>query len=99
MKRMSPACGTRSANLSGQHKHVFETGAAGESAFAGALNDGAVGERIAEGHAEFDHVRARIDGLKHDGARGIERGIAGGDIHHQARFVIEGNRLRSGQAP
>ena len=72
----------------------------GQGALHGALDDGAVGERIAEGHAQFDHIRARVDGRKGNGARGLEDGVAGRQIDHQTRFVIETNRHRkSRQAP
>ncbi len=71
-----PAAG-RAARISrASAKHVFEARAAGQGALTGALDDRAVGERIAEGHAQFDHIRAGIDGRNRDFARGVETRIA-----------------------
>ena len=52
-------------------------------------------KRIAEWNTEFDHIRAGVDGRERNGARGVERGIAGRQIDDQAGFVIEAYRHRS----
>ncbi len=67
-------CRPRRANLAGQLQHVLQPRAARHSPFPGTLDHRPIGQRIAEGHPQFDHVRARIDGRKRNGARGIEAG-------------------------
>ena len=47
---------------------------------AGALDDWAIGERIAERNAEFNHARAGVDGCEDDLARGGEVRVAAGYI-------------------
>ena len=64
--------GTRGTNFAREGENVLEPRAARECALAGALDDGAIGKRIAERHAELDHVGARIDGRDGDFARGVE---------------------------
>ncbi len=58
---------------------------------AGALNDGPVGERIAEGHAKFEDVGAGINRRERDGACGSEVGIADREIDDQAGAVRKAN--------
>src|SRR3546814_20362366 len=53
--------------------------AGGEAAQVRGLDRGAVGHRIGEGHAEFDHVGAAFDQRIEDRRRGSGRGIADGD--------------------
>ena len=94
--------GTGGAQIAGQGKHVYETGTAREGAFTGALDDRAIGERIAEGNAELDDVRAGIDGSESDGAGdaqvrrlragglpGMEAFIARGEIDDEAGMLLE----------
>ncbi len=61
--------------------------AAGQRALSGALDDGAVGERIGERHAQLDDVGATTLGLHHQPARGLQRGVAGGEIGDQRSLV------------
>ena len=63
-----------------------------QSSLHGALDDRAVRQRIAEWHAEFDHIRARVNRRKRNVARGVNGWVAGRQINHQARLVIETNR-------
>ena len=63
-----------------------------QSPFTCALDDGSIGERIAEGNAQLDHVGARIDRRKCNFACCVEAGIAGRQINNQARLVIESDR-------
>ena len=79
-------------------KHIGQAGFSRNGAFHGALNHRTVAQGIAEGHAQFDHIRTRVNGGERDGARRLARGVAGGEVHHQARFVIESNRHQSSSA-
>ncbi len=63
---------------------VGQADAAGNRAFAGALDDGAVGEGVAEGDAELDHVGAGVDGGEGDGAGVGEGGVACGEVGDDA---------------
>ena len=56
-------------------------------AFTGALNRGTVRDRIAERHAQLDHVRAGFRGSKDDFFGRCERWIAGRDVGDQAQFA------------
>ena len=58
-------------------------GAMLQRAFAGPLDDRAIGHRIAEGHAQLDDIGAGVDRRQRDLARGVQVGIAAGDVGHQ----------------
>ena len=60
-----------------------------DGAIHGALNDGAVGERVAEGNAELNDVSAGINGGYGDVARGGDRGIACGEIDDETGLVLK----------
>ena len=64
----------------------------GQSTLHGALDDGAVGQRIAEGHTELDHIGAGIDGGERNGPRGLEAWVASRQVNNQPGFSIESNR-------
>jgi len=51
-----------------------------EGPLAGALDDRAIGERIAEGDAELNHARTRVDGRQNDLTRSGEVGVAAGYV-------------------
>ena len=89
-----PACGRAARSSAASASTSASRGAAGDGAFAGALDDGAVGEWIAEGHAEFDHVGAGVDGGQRDLAGGREVGVAGGEVDDEAGLVGEADRHR-----
>lgn len=55
---------------------MLERGAVFERAFAGSLDDWAVGDGIAEGDAEFDHACAGVNRREDDLARGGKIWIA-----------------------
>ena len=78
-----------------QIDHARERGAAAQRAFAGALNRGPVGDRIAERHAQFDHVRAGFRRGQHDFLAGFERRIARRDVRDQAEFAGFGKLARN----
>src|SRR5208282_3705623 len=71
-----------------QCQHVLE------GALAGALNDGSISERIAEGNAELDDACSCFDGSENHIARGGEVGIAAGDVSDESRlrFEVKGHR-------
>ena len=82
----------RVADLAADAEDVLETRAAGDGAFGGALDHGAVGEWITERHAELDDVRASVDGGDGHVTRGGEVGIARGEVDDEAGFVWKTNR-------
>ena len=59
------------------------------------LNHRPVGQRIAEGHTQLDHIRARVDGRNGNPTRGVEGRVSRCQINHQPRFVIESYRHRN----
>ena len=59
---MRPVWGRSSAQSGGEGEDIAEAGAVLDGALAGALDDGAVGEWIAEGDAELEDVGARVNG-------------------------------------
>jgi hypothetical protein len=66
------------ADFGGKRQHVLQRNAVLEGAFAGALNDRAIGEWIAEGDAKLNDAGTSFDGGENDVARGSEIGIAAG---------------------
>ena len=86
--------GAGGANVARDGENVSQTRAAGESALAGALDDGTIAERVAERDAELDDVCARVNGGDGDAAGRVERRIAGRQVRNQARFLMEDDRHR-----
>ena len=84
-----PGIGPCGTNLAGNFQHVGHAGSASHGTFTGALDHGPIGQGIAEGNAEFNHVGAGIDCGERDVARDFDAGIAGRQIDDQAWFVIE----------
>ncbi len=58
-----------------------------QCAFGGALNRGAIGKRIAERHAEFNNVGARIRQGENKLVRCVKRRIARRDVRDDAKFA------------
>ena len=83
------SCRAGGAQLARKADHVQQRRSAGDGAFGRALDHGAVGERVGEGHAELEHVRAVVDGGEGDVAGGGEVGVARGDKGDEAGFVRE----------
>ena len=77
------------ADFGGEFQDVLKACAVLEGALAGALDDGSIGERIAEGNAEFDDACACFDGGENDFACCGEIGIAAGYVGDERGFVIE----------
>ena len=75
------------ADAANQIENAASVAPALQGAFGGTLNRGAIGERIAEGHAKFDDVGAGFGERQDKFERGIERGIARGDIGDDAEFA------------
>lgn len=60
-----------------------------EGALAGALNYGAIGQRIAEWDTEFDDARTSFNGSENDFACGREVGIAAGYVGDERWFAFK----------
>src|SRR5580698_10525063 len=68
---------------------MLQRSAVAECALAGTLDDRTVCNRIAEGHAQFDHAGARINGGQSDLAAGRKIGIAAGDVGDKSGTSLE----------
>ena len=75
------------ANAAHQIEDAGQRGAGFQRAFGGALNGGAVGERIAERNAQLDDIGAGFGQGENELQRGVERRIAGGDVGDDAEFA------------
>ena len=75
--------------------HAREGRSAAHGAFARALNRRSVGDRIAERHAQLDHVRACLRRSQHDFLGRIERRIARGDIGDETKFAGRGKLAKA----
>ena len=76
------------ANLAGDLEHGGQGGAGLEGALAGALDDGAIGDGVAEGDAELDEIGAAADHGGHQGGGAERRRIAGGEIGDETFAVV-----------
>src|ERR1700730_13573965 len=76
------------ADATNEIDYAGERGAGFEGALGGALNGGAVGERIAEGDAEFDDVGAGFGKCEDELQRGVERRIPGGNVGDDAELAF-----------
>ena len=70
-----------------QLDHARERRPAAQRPFARPLNRRAIGHRIAERHAQLDHVRAGFGGGQHDFLAGRKRRIASRDVRDQAQLA------------
>ncbi len=77
----------RLADAANEFKHAGERSARLKSAFRGALDGGAVGERVAEGNAEFDDVGAGFGEGEDEREGGVKGRIASGDVGDDAEFA------------
>ncbi len=75
------------ANAVNEIENTGERGAASEGAFGGALNRGAVGKWIAEGHAKLDDIGTRFIESDDEFQCGVEGRIAGSDIGDDAKLA------------
>jgi len=57
-------CGPCSANFAGQLDNILEPRSTGDRTLHGALNHRPVGQRIAERHAQLDHIGPCVDRLQ-----------------------------------
>ena len=76
------------ANAAGDLEHGREGGAGLEGALAAALDDGSIGDGVAERDAEFDEVGAAADHGGDEGGGAERRGVAGGEIGDEAFAVV-----------
>jgi len=72
------------ADLADKVDDLGKRGMRFQGALGGALDGGAVGERIAEGDAEFDDVGASFRESADKFVHGFEGGIASGDVGDDA---------------
>jgi len=68
------------ANFGRQCEDVLQRDSILKCPLAGALDDRAIGKRIAEWDSEFDHACTRVDSREDDFARGGEVGVAAGYV-------------------
>src|SRR5208337_3243654 len=72
--------------------NATQVGSVPQSSFAGPLDHWPVGDWIAEGHTQLNHLSSGLNGRERDLARSIEVRIAAGEVGHQAGPPIENNR-------
>jgi len=60
-----------------------------QGAFAGALDYRAIGNRITEGHAEFNDIGTGANGGKNDLARSVKVRVAARDVRDETGFMLE----------
>ena len=80
------------ADFGREFEHMLEARAVLEGAFAGTLDYGTIGQRIAEWDAEFDYARACFNGSENDFACGGKIGVTAGYIGDERRFAFEVKR-------
>ena len=90
-KMMRPASDSL-ANLPGNVEYPRQVSSVFQRTLAGALDYRAVGDRIAERHAQLDHIRTGANGRKCDVARSVEIRIAAGDVGDEAGTICESYR-------
>ena len=88
---MSPAC-ERLPDFLRQLQHLRQGSSVAQRSFAGALDHRSVRHRIAERNAQFDHIRAGVNGRESDVPRGREIGVAASEIGDERRMVLEAQR-------
>src|SRR6266568_3944285 len=79
--------GARLADAADEIEDAGKRGARFQGTFGGALDGGAVGERIAERDTEFDDVGASFRKFQDKLLCGIQGRIASGDVRHDAEFA------------
>src|SRR5882762_10270597 len=77
------------ANFGGEREHVLERHSLLKRPLAGALDDRAIGERIAEGDTQFNHTRTRVDGGGDDFASRREVGVAAGYVGDERWLIFK----------
>jgi hypothetical protein len=73
--------------MANEFNYARESCAAAQRAIARTLNDRPIRDWVAEGHADFDDVRARLRSSKDDVGAGFERGISSGDVGYKPEFA------------
>src|SRR5271166_2609517 len=84
------------AQVGSNSEHIAERRAMPQGALACALDHRPIGQRIAEGHAQLDHVGPRIDGGQSNLPCRCQVGIASSEVGHQpgSRFRFGGKTNR-----
>lgn len=77
------------ADFGGERKHVLQRCSVLERPPAGALDHRAIGKRIAERNAKFNHARTRVNGRQNDLARGCETGVATGYVGDERWLIFK----------
>ncbi len=80
------------ADLLRHVEHAREVCPMLKRALAGSLDHRTVGNGIAEGDAQLDDVGASANRPQRHVTRGVEIGIAAGDVGNQAGTILESNR-------
>src|SRR5271166_1625928 len=84
------------AQIGSNSEHIAERRAVLQRSLAGALDDRPVGQRIAEGHAQLDHIRTGVNGGQSNLSCRCQVGIASSEVGHQpgSRFRFGGKTNR-----
>ena len=90
---MSPACDFFRI-CPGQLQHLQQGSPVTQRSLAGALNYRPVSHRIAEGNAQFNYLRAGVDGCQGDVQRSRKIGVAASEIGDESRTILESQRHR-----
>jgi len=77
-------------------QHVAAARPACQCTFGAALDGRAIGHRVGERHAQFDHIGAGIDQCMHDRHGGLQRGITGSDEGNQRLALLLAQSLETG---
>src|SRR6266481_1441924 len=77
----------RLTNATDKIENTGESCPGSQSALRSALDRRPIRERIAEGHAEFDYVRAGLSKCADKFQRSVKGWIAGGDVSDDAKFA------------
>src|SRR5690606_21363277 len=86
----------RLTEVAHEAEHLCEADTLGQRAFAGALDDRAVGHGIGERHAELDHVAAGVRQYVHQLDGVVRLGVARGDVGNQRLAAAGGQGLEGG---
>ncbi len=74
-----------------EREYIGEADASAHGTFAGPLDHGAIGQRIAEGHTELEHVAAIVERGESDVVGGFKGWVARSEIDDQAGLTRKAN--------
>ncbi len=78
----------RPADLADDFKEPGQVCAGAEGTIGGALNDGAIGNGIGEGHSEFDQIGAALLKSGNEGGGLAGRGVASGEVSNEGFAAV-----------